>query len=212
MKDYQTVRQQLKQARHEYLKEKNQETIVKIQEKEKVHERVLRVEEGIVDQRRFKRKINNLLSRIESKKSQSKEETLDDSLTVDIAHFKSKLMKPIKEKVYNRKIKQNEEFLKSLTDRTKKYSTKETILKVTRHKYHPPSKLVVDSEKHVRDFMGLSSNLLDPLILSRPKESPKDYQLRITESPQLKNNKSFQKYYSGGPQENENELFQVLIY
>jgi hypothetical protein len=211
LQDYQKVRKQLKQARHEFLKEGNSETIARIKANDQGFKRKIKVDNGMEEQKRYKRKIVNLLNRVEHKNKSKPKTDQNENENIDINYFKSKFMTPIKRKAASAKARRNEEFLSSLTDQTKKFDKKSTDLKITRHQFHPPSKLNVNTEKHVRDFMGLSPNALDPMIVQRPTESVQNFQLKILESPKLRNSRLFQKYYSGGPPDTENELFQVIL-
>jgi len=171
----------------------------------------MRVLQGMEEQQRVKRKLLNFLREYQKKQilkntDRSQETEIYD---VDVGHFAKKLMKPIQQKVETRKLIQNENFLRQVVHLPSGPKEKLVDVKESRHFFHPPSKVVVDPEKHTRDFMGLGASLQDPLVAQRLNEPPSAYQLNINSPPSLKNPLNFRKFYSGGPGETEIEIFQV---
>ena len=171
----------------------------------------MKVFEGMNEQRRIKRKAISLINKIEEKKhwkipieQRVKEE---QQRAVDIGHFADKFLKVVNNKVAARKLKRAQEFLRRLLP---SHPRKETIdVEASRHAYHPSSKLIVKNENRSNDYLGLRTDNLNPAIAKRKNDSMDLYKLHIHSPPNLKDRRKFKSFYSGGPIDNEEKIFQV---
>ena len=140
----------------------------------------------------------------------SRANTPSHKRTVDLKHFTSKLLKPIKDKVEARKLQENKNFLMTII-RTK---SAPRIINPDESKrfYHPPSKILVKPvTAQNKDFMGLDGNSLPTKLALRKNESVDDFKLKMHSPPTMKIPSNFRNYYSGGPSNEEDIIFQVRI-
>jgi hypothetical protein len=173
----------------------------------------MKVLQGLEEQKRVKKKVVNFLREYQQRQIMKNRDraSSSDQFGMDITHFAKRFMKPLNNKKESKKLEQNETFLRNLVHIPS--HPKEGLLDVkkSRHYFHPPSKVVVDPEKHTRDFMGLGASLQDPLIAQRTNEPPSAFQLQINSPPALRVPHNFRKFYSGGPVDLEGEVFQVSV-
>ena len=168
---------------------------------------------GKAEQMKIKNRAISLLNRVAERKLwksppprlQSPENNEEQ---VDIGHFASKFLKVVNKSVQSRKFKKSQEFLRRLLP----YSHEPKLFDVqdSKHFYHPSSKLLVTTENHAKDYMGLGTENLNPLLAKRKNDSPDDYKLTIHSPPRFKISQNFKKYYSGGPVDDDDRIFQVL--
>lgn len=206
--EYQRVKDEIRDARMEYLKEETKVKIERVQSLDARYKRNRHVERGINDQQKVKKKLINFIEDQERKLEMTKRSDEMSSAKTDIQHFANKFMQPIKEKIHNRRIVAGENLLRRLVHTP---TANSFDVKLSKHEYHPPSKLVLPKDKHTRDLLGLGFGVNDPLINKRPSESTKALKLSLNSPIFYKNPKNFAKFYSGGPQETEKDIFGVIL-
>jgi len=162
------------------------------------------------ENKRIREKIVGVLNKMEEKKSwvSSRANTPSHRKTIDFKHFTAKLLKPIKDKVNARKLQENKNFLMTLV-RTK---SAPRIINPDESKrfHHPPSKIIVKATPtHTKDFMGLDSNSLPSKLAQRKNEQVEDFKISMHSPPNLKISSNFRNYYSGGPSNEDDRIFQV---
>lgn len=167
---------------------------------------------GKEEQKKIKHRAISLLNRVAERKLwkspppriQKPEDNEDGP--VDIGHFASKFLKVVNKSVQARKFQKSQEFLRRLLPYH--HEPKAFDVQDSKHFYHPSSKLLVTTENHVKDYMGLGTENLNPLLAKRRNDSPDDYKLTIHSPPRFKNSQNFRKYYSGGPVDDDDRIFQ----
>ncbi len=209
MQHYKKVRKEISNARQEHLTKANQTLIQKVDNKEREFERQMRLNNNRGHQQQVRKRIIGFLSKLEEKKKWNKPkryQTIDDmwsevSMTRSITSERQ---------LYNKNEKNaakgtNGSFLKAFVRVPN--SPKAFNLKVSQHTYHPPSKLLLQSDPHQKDFMGLGTHFTDQKMGKH--ETSNNLKLGLHENPALKNKENFKKYYSGGPEDQHQLIFQV---
>jgi len=191
------------------LTEKNNKIVKKIIRADERYHKGIEIAQHSEENRRIRDKIVGVLQKMEEKKSwaPSTVNTPSARKTIDFKHFTSKLLKPIKDKVEARKLQENKNFLMTLV-RTKS-APRIINPEESKRSYHPPSKILVKPmTTQNKDFMGLDSNSLQPKLALRRNESVKDFKVSMHSPPTMRISSNFKRYYSGGPSNEEDVIFQ----
>jgi len=174
-------------------------------------QRHLKVAEGMNEQRKIKRKAISLINKIEEKKKWKvpieQKIKQQQNQAVDIGHFADKFLKVVNNKVTARKLKNARDFLKRLLPGQNRQD--KIDVEASRHAYHPSSKLIVKTGNRSNDYLGLGTDNLNPVIAKRKNDSMELFKLHLHSPPHLKNRIKFKSFYSGGPVDNEERIFQV---
>jgi len=220
LKEYQQVRKQIKNARQSHLKEENQNLI------DKVHKGDYKMRKNVEfaikrhEQAQVKHRIVRFLDKHEEKKHWKKfenEPKLDASdSSIPLTRNVSMKVPPLEDDEEEQPKQKVQEvhpgqtkafnflraFVKSPT------YLKEKDLKMSKHAYHPSSKLISPSDPHQKDFMGVPTSFNDQKIKTVTHENPDDYKLHIHSPAVFKEKQNFRKYYSGGPADLDENIFQ----
>ena len=200
LRDYQRTRTNIKNARMEYLNQRNQRSRQIVEENDRVLEQLLRVKQGAYEQQKLKKEMQNRLDSYERRKAYEKKTRRSES-SIDGTRMSSivkKLMEPARDKIRQRRLNTNQFF-----NRMNKTQIMDT--KLAKRLNHPSSKLLLEPDYRTHDFLGLSAGIIEPKLMKRQNEDPEEFKLTINSSPTLKNPLFFKKYYGGGPSKFDSE-------
>jgi len=211
LKDYEKRQQDMRGARLEYIKEHNKALAQSIDHKNQLMQNHMKVAEGKQEQMKIKRRALSMLSKAEERKKwrENSAKMIDDgpkTPNVDIEHFADKFLKVVDEKISNRKLQKAQNFLKRLLPYQPKQSPID--LDVSRHYFHPSSKIIVKNNNRSNDYLGLGTDNLNPAIAKRKNDKVENFKLHIHSSPVFKINRNFKRFYSGGPEDDDTRVFQ----
>lgn len=224
LKEYQKVRKEIKNARQDHLKEENQNLINKVQQGDTKMKQTVELQTKRYEQTKIKTRIVKFLDKVEEKKHWKKfkneEPKLDSSYSSGPVFTRQTTIRDqVKEEDDEEtSVKQQKKpetdpqtvkafnFLKAFV-RSPTYS-KSNDIKLIKHFYHPSSKLISPSDPHQKDFLGVPTSFNDQKIKTVTHEDPNDYRLHIHSAAVLKDKPNFRKYYSGGPADTDENIFQ----
>ena len=212
IKNYQEIKVKLQESRSAFLDEKNKKIVKKINEKEEKFNKMLEYRQGVEERKRIKEKLMTALHKIEKKSQSPRERTPEmKRFKIDLKHFTQKLLKPIQAKVEARRLKENEDFLMTFV----KSKTRPRIVdfEESRRNFHPPSKILIKpSSSNHKDFMGLETFSIAQKTARKRNESIEEYKLSLHGHPSDRNSVKFRKFYSGGPVDDEHQMFNVFFF
>ena len=225
LKEYQKVRKEIKNARQDHLKEENQNLINKVRQGDLKMKQNVELQTKRYEQTKIKTRIVKFLDKVEEKKHWKKfkneEPKLDSSYSSGPTITRQATIRDqVKEEDGDEEasVKQKKKpetdpstvrafnFLKAFV-RSPTYS-KSNDIKLIKHYYHPSSKLISPSDPHQKDFLGVPTSFNDQKIKTVTHEDPNDYKLHIHSAAVLKDKPNFRKFYSGGPADADENIFQ----
>ena len=171
----------------EYLNTDNLMSKTRVHENDIIHDRFARVKQGKQEQRKL---LKELTQRYETyqKRQVEKSATHDSKSSADITAGDSMTnYKRVATDQQNSRViqqKQNSQFINP---------------KTSKRLFHPNSKLLIVDPERQKDFLGLAPNIVDSKLKQRQNEDPKEFELHIHSSSNLKQKDLFSRYYSGGP-------------
>lgn len=210
IQDYQRVRNIIKTARLEYLKEVGERSRQVVKKNEEILSQQQRTQAGLLEHQKLRHEV---LARLETyERHQHLEKTLpqgessEGQTTIDdkIAAIAKKFVEPSRNSSRHRRTRTSQFF-----NRTHKDNLINT--KLSKRMHHPSSKILLVSETRAHDFIGLSAGLIEPKLLKRQNENPEDFKLNINSSVILRNPEYFKKFYGGGPLKYDFESGSVFV-
>ena len=184
----------MQKARMEYLHEDNLRNKKKVQQYDESHARLLRVAMGKEEQSRM---LREMAQRYETYEKRRKE--------------KESAANPERSDA-GKKTLPREKSPPGVNTSHHRTTSQLLDVKTSKRVHHPSSKILITTEERQKDFLGLAPNIVDPKLMKRANEDPKEYLLQIRSALPLKNKKLFSKYYSGGPPEYEYESNSVSFF
>lgn len=218
MKDFQGRNKEIRESRLSFLNDRNKAYREYIDMKDTTAKRQQKVLQGKEEQRKIKKRAASLLEKVEERKqwrkSKARQEPpqtpLEQQTHININKFAQKFLQIIADKKQSKKAQNAQEFLRRLLPYNSPKSS--TEVKESQHFYHPPSKMLIKPDPNntnTKDYLGLGTDSMNPSLAKRKNEPTEKYKLNIHSEPVLRVSSNFKGYYSGGPADDDDRVFQV---